>query len=62
MIALTTTEVEYMAITNVVKEIIWLRRLCGELSVYQGVTIVHCNSRNAIRLTKDWMYHENNAH
>ena len=32
-VALSTTETEYMAVTEAVKEAIWLRRLFGELGL-----------------------------
>lgn len=45
-----------------VKEAIWLRGLFGELSSDLQVTIVHCDSQNAIHLTKDHMFHEKTKH
>ena len=41
-VALSTTEAEFMAITEAIKESIWLRGLVGELHSCQGETIVHC--------------------
>ena len=57
-IALSTTEAEFMAITEAIKESIWLRGLVSELYSCQGATIVHCDSQSAIHLTKDPMHHE----
>ena len=61
-VALSTTEAEYMAVTEAVKEAIWLRGLLGELSLRQGLTTVHCDSQSAIHLTKNQMYHERTKH
>jgi len=58
VVALSTTEAEYMAITEAIKEALWLKGLFGELCLYQEITIVHCDSQSAIHLTKDQMYHE----
>ncbi|XP_073103354.1 probable LRR receptor-like serine/threonine-protein kinase At3g47570 [Elaeis guineensis] len=43
-VALSTTEVEFMAATEAVKEAMWLRGLFGELSVEQKETIIYCDS------------------
>lgn len=42
--ALSTTEAEYMAITEAVKEAIWLHGLLEELGVGQKHLMVHSNS------------------
>ena len=61
-IALSTTEAEYMAATEAVKEAIWLRGLVGSLGLKQEITVVHCDSQSAIYLTKNQMYHERTKH
>ena len=61
-VALSTTEAEFMAITEATKESIWLRELVGELHSCQGATIVYCDSQSAIHLTKDSMHHERTKH
>ena len=61
-VALSTTEAEFMAITEAIKESIWLRGLVGELHSCQGATIVHSDSQSAIPLTKDPMHHERTKH
>ncbi|PHT81495.1 hypothetical protein T459_14510 [Capsicum annuum] len=62
MVALSTIEAEYMAITEAFKEAIWLKGLFGELSKYLQITIVFCESQSAIFLTKDQMFHERTMH
>ena len=51
-----------MAVTEAIKEVLWLRGLYGELCLHQGVTIIYCDSQSAIHLTKDQMYHERTKH
>ena len=51
-VALSTTEAEYMAVTEAVKEVIWLRSLVEDLDLHQGVTTVFYDSQNAVHLTK----------
>ena len=50
-VALSTTSAEFMAITEAIKESIWLRGLVGELHSCQGATIAHCDSQSTIHLT-----------
>jgi hypothetical protein len=61
-VALSTTEAEYMAITEAVKEAIWLRGLFSEIYGKMQVVTVYCDSQSAIHLTKDAMYHERTKH
>lgn len=49
---------EYMAIKEVVKEVIWLRGLIGQLYGTQKANIVYCDNQSAIFLTKDRMFHD----
>ena len=43
-VALSTMEVEYMAITEAVKEAMWLQGLLDDLGVGQKQVIVFCDS------------------
>ena len=52
-VALSTTEAEYMAISEACKEAIWLRGLYSELCGVTSCTTIHCDSQSAICLTKD---------
>ena len=61
-VALSTTEAEYMAITEAFKEAIWLKGLFGDLCDDVQTTTVFCDSQSAIYLTKDQMYHERTKH
>ncbi|PHT68683.1 hypothetical protein T459_28170 [Capsicum annuum] len=56
--ALSTTEAEYMAITEAFKEAIWLKGLFGELSKDLQIITVFCDSQSVIFLMKNQMFHE----
>ncbi|KAG8490261.1 hypothetical protein CXB51_016079 [Gossypium anomalum] len=60
--ALSTTEAEYMAITEACKEAIWLKGLFSELNKDLQISTVFCDSQSAILITKDQMFHERTKH
>lgn len=62
-VALSTTEAEYMAATEAVKEAIWLRNLVTELGVQQEPnSVVFCDNQSALHLIKNQAYHERTKH
>ena len=61
-VALSTTEAEYMAVIEVVKETIWLQGLLGKLEMVQKHIKVHCDSQSAIHLAKSQVYHARTNH
>ncbi|KAG8491586.1 hypothetical protein CXB51_014658 [Gossypium anomalum] len=61
-VASSTTEAEYMAITEACKEAIWLKGLFSELNEDLQISTVFCDSQSAIFLTKDQMFHERTKH
>ena len=61
-VALSTTEAEYMAITEAVKEAIWLHGLLEELGVGQKHLMVHSDSQSAIHLAKNQVFHARTKH
>src|SRR5438105_9580300 len=62
IVALSTTEAKYMAISEACKEAIWLRGLYTELCGVTSCTTIFCDSQSAICLTKDQMFHERTKH
>ena len=62
VVALSTTEAEYMAICEACKELIWLKGLYAELCGVESCISLHCDSQSAIYLTKDQMFHERTKH
>ncbi|KAJ1296499.1 hypothetical protein BS78_01G305500 [Paspalum vaginatum] len=62
-VALSTTEAEYMSISEACKETIWLRGLYSELyGVSCSCVIIHCDSQSVIYLTKNQMFYERTKH
>ena len=61
-VALSTTEAEYMAITEAVKKAIWLQGLLDDLGVGQKQVTVFCDSQRAIHLAKNQVYHARTKH
>ena len=55
-VALSTTEVEYIAATEYDKEMIWLKRFIQVLGLNQMEYIVYCDIPSAIDLSKNSMY------
>lgn len=62
VVALSTTEAEYMAITEVVNEAIWLEGLLQEMGINQDCISIFCDNQSAIQLTKHQVYHERTKH
>ena len=61
-VALSTTEAEYMAVTETCKNALWLKGLFGELSDQLQISTLFCDSQIDIFLTKYQMFHERMKH
>uniref|UniRef100_A0A2N9H6T1 Integrase catalytic domain-containing protein n=1 Tax=Fagus sylvatica TaxID=28930 RepID=A0A2N9H6T1_FAGSY len=62
IVAMSTTEAEYMAVAEAVKEVLWLKGLVKELGLNQGGVQMHCDSQSAIYLAKNQVYHARTKH
>jgi hypothetical protein len=63
IIALSTTEAEYVASTQATKEAIWLRSLLGKIfGEFTGLTTLYRDNQSAIALTRDHQYHVHTKH
>lgn len=62
VVALSTTEAKYMAITAVVKESFWLRGIAGEFGVEQRAIPIGCDNSGAINLSKHRVFHKRSKH
>jgi len=60
--ALSTTEAEYMALTEAAKEAIWLKSLASDLGLQQRSVTVKCDSQSAICLAKNQLFHARTKH
>ncbi|GKE68725.1 retrovirus-related pol polyprotein from transposon TNT 1-94 [Tanacetum coccineum] len=55
-------EAEYMALTEAVKEAIWLRGLLEELGIELNTVAVNYDNRGAIQLSQNHVFHERAKH
>uniref|UniRef100_A0A2N9H753 Reverse transcriptase Ty1/copia-type domain-containing protein n=1 Tax=Fagus sylvatica TaxID=28930 RepID=A0A2N9H753_FAGSY len=62
IIAMSTTEAEYMAVAEAAKEALWLKGLVKELGLNQSGVQMHCDSQSAIYLAKNQVYHSRTKH
>nr|GEY48941.1 retrovirus-related Pol polyprotein from transposon TNT 1-94 [Tanacetum cinerariifolium] len=62
VVALSTTEAEYMALTETVNEAIWLSGLLEELGVELNTMTVNCDNQGAIHLSRNHVFHERTNH
>lgn len=62
VVALSTIEAEYMALTEATKEALWLLGLVKELQLGQDRIIVFCDSQGAVQLSKNQVFHERKKH
>jgi hypothetical protein len=62
VVALSTTEVEYMATTHASKEEVWLQRLCSSIGLVQKAVRLDCDIQSAIFLENNPAYHSKTKH
>jgi hypothetical protein len=62
VVALSTTEAEYVAITEASKEMIWLQMFMEELGKKQEDNRLYCDSQSAIHLAKNSAFHSKTKH
>ena len=53
---------EYMAMTEAMKEAIWLRRLLDDLGIEYDLLKINCDSMSVIYLAKNQAYHARTKH
>ncbi|CAN1262899.1 Retrovirus-related Pol polyprotein from transposon TNT 1-94 [Linum perenne] len=62
IVALSSTEAEYIAAAEACKEAIWLKGLLSELECKHYIPVLHMDSQSALHLCKDPVYHERTKH
>jgi hypothetical protein len=62
IVALSTTEAEYVAASHACKEAVWLKGLFGEFGRMQDKVKLLCDSQSAIHLAKNPAYHSKTKH
>ncbi len=63
MVSLSMTEAEYIALTHVAKQMMWIRRLFNEIGLDQtDLTLIRCDNLSTITITHDVTYHARTKH
>ena len=62
VVALSTTEAEFMATTEAFKEAVWLQGILQELRQMRDKTTIFSDSQSSIHLCKNPVYHEKSKH
>ena len=62
VVALSTTEVEYVAATEASKEMIWLQRFMDELGKNHDMGMLYSDSQSSIHLAKNSTFHSKTKH
>lgn len=62
VVALSTTEAEYIALTEAIKEGVWLNGILNDFGIEQKATRVLCDNNSAICLAKYQIFHERSKH
>ncbi|KAG7532793.1 Reverse transcriptase RNA-dependent DNA polymerase [Arabidopsis thaliana x Arabidopsis arenosa] len=62
VVALSSTESEYMSLTEAVKEAIWLKGLLREFGYDQKAVEIYCDSQSAIEVSKNNVHHDRTKH
>lgn len=64
-VALSTMEAEYIALSEAVKEVIYIRRLLNHMNggtYVSDPTCINCDNQSAIKFSKDNIYHQRSKH
>ncbi|XP_031264308.1 secreted RxLR effector protein 161-like [Pistacia vera] len=62
LVALSTTEAEYVTVSNAFKEATWLQGILKEADLLNGTATVYSDSQSAIHLSRNPVYHERTKH
>ena len=63
LVALSTTEAEYVAATHAAKEALWLRSLISSIfNAPPPTTTLNCNNQSTIALARDGQFHARTKH
>ncbi|KAG8475459.1 hypothetical protein CXB51_032225 [Gossypium anomalum] len=63
IVAQSTAEAEYVAAAGVVNQAIWLRKILGDLNLYQKEsTEIFCDNKSAVAIAKNPIFHGRTKH
>lgn len=58
MVVLYTIKIEFMTLTESIKEGVWLRSILFDLGIQQQTMNILCDNQNTIQLAKYVIFHE----
>jgi hypothetical protein len=62
-VALSITEVEYIALSVVVHKAVWLHKLLTDLFDHEmDPTTIHCDNKSCVNLSEKPMFHDRSKH
>ena len=62
-VALSTTEVEYVAACSASCEAVWLRKILSDLFDLQlDATCIYCDNQSCVKLSKNPVFHDKSKH
>ena len=61
-LALSSCEAEFVALSEVCRELMWMCRFLDELGIQYHTPEIHCDSSSAIRWAEDPVQHQRNKH
>jgi hypothetical protein len=61
-VALSTTEAEYIAITEATEELLWMKKFLQELGLQQERYLFYCDNQSVIHLSKNSTFHSRSKH
>ena len=63
MVALSSAEAEFIGIAKGVTEILWIRKLLGELGFHQThASLLYCDNKAAISISENLVQHDRTKH
>jgi hypothetical protein len=61
-VALSTAEVEYIALCVAVCEAVWLRKLLADLFGLMDSTVIHCINQSCVKLSENPLFYDKSKH
>ena len=62
VVALSLAEAQYIVVTKVVKEAMWIKEMINNFGINQAVLKVHYDNQSAINVTENQLLHERTKH
>ncbi len=61
-VSLSTTEAEIIAASEATKEVIWLARMCSEITGFNGIPVLNVDNLSTVKLVKNPTFHKRSKH